>query len=96
MATNSTIGRIQEFYPDQETITAYLERFDLFVTVNSIEGEKKVKTLLLVIGSKHYSLIRGLVSPSKPEDKTLEELTAILKKHYDPEPIVIAERFVFY
>ncbi len=52
--------------------------------------------LLLVIGMKPYSLISGLVSPVKPEHKSLEELKTILKRHYDPEPIVIAERFRFY
>ena len=96
MATTTTIGRMQEFNPDSETISAYLERFNLFVTVNGIEEGKQVSALLLVLGLRHYSLIRGLVSPHKPETKTLAELTDILTKHYDPEPIVIAERFRFY
>ena len=87
---------MQEFNPDNEIITAYLERFDLFVSVNGIAEEKQTSTLLLVLGLRHYSLIRGLVSPTKPENKTLAQLTDILKKHYDPEPIVIAERFCFY
>ena len=67
----------------------------LFVTVNGIEEAKLVPTLLTVIGLTHYSLIRGLVSPSLPKDKLFEELVEILKKHYDPEPIVIAEHFSF-
>ena len=66
------------------------------MTVNGIEEGKQVSALLLVLGLRHYSLIRGLVSPHKPETKTLAELTDILTKHYDPEPIVIAERFRFY
>ena len=41
----------------------------------------------------HYTLLRGLVSPAKPEEKTL---CGLLKKHFDPEPVVIAERFQFY
>jgi len=52
--------------------------------------------LLLVLGLRYYSLIRGLVSPTKPENKTLAHLMDILRKHCDPEPIVIAERFHFY
>ncbi len=92
----ATVGRMKEFNSETETISAYLERFDLYVSVNGIAGDKQVSTLLLVIGMKHYSLIRGLVSPVKPENKTLVELKSILKKHYDPEPIVIAERFRFY
>ena len=91
-----TIGRMQEFNPDAETVTAYLERFQLFVAANSIGEDKLVPTLLTVVGAKHYSLIRGLVSPRLPKDKTFAELVDLLKQHYDPEPIVIAERYHFY
>ena len=91
--TTATVGRMQEFNPDNESIAVYLERFKLFVQVNGKDERKHAPTLLLVLGMKHYSLIRDLVSPGKHEDKRLDELTALLTKHYDPEPIVIAERF---
>ena len=84
---------MQEFHPDKETVAAYLERF---VSSNTIETNKVVPTLLTVIGSTHYTLIRGLVSPELPKDKSYDDLVDLLKKHYDPEPIVIAERFHFY
>ena len=96
MAANRTIGQMQEFNPENETVTAYLERFQLFVSANGIEEGKLVPTLLTVVGSTHYSLIRGLVSPELAKDKSFEDLVDILKKHYDPEPIIIAERFHFY
>ena len=96
MAATTTIGQMQEFNPANETVTAYLEWFQLFVTANGIEEAKLVPTLLTVVGSTHYSLIRGLVSPSLPKDKSFEELVEILKKHYDPEPIIITERFHCY
>ena len=35
---------MQEFNPDSETISAYLERFNLFVTVNGIEEGKQVSS----------------------------------------------------
>ena len=95
-ATSPTIGHMQEFNPDTETVTAYLERFQMFVSANSIAEEKLVPTLLTVVGSTPYTLIRGLVSPELPKDKSFNELVSILKKHYDPEPIIIAERFHFY
>ena len=85
MAT-ATVGRIREFNSEEELIRAYLERFELLVTVNSIAEDKRVSMLLLVIGQNHYLLVWGLVSPTKPEDKTLIDLKAILIKHYDPEP----------
>ena len=61
--TAATVGRMQEFNPDNESIAAYLERFKLFVQVNAIDERKQAPTLLLVLGMKHYSLIRDLVSP---------------------------------
>lgn len=96
MAATRTIGHMQEFVPENESVTAYLERFQLFVAANAIEDDKLVPTLLTVIGSAHYSLIRGLVAPALPKNKTFDELVGLLKKHYDPEPIIIAERFHFY
>ena len=91
-----TIGRMEEFNSENESISAYLERFSLFVSVNGIAEEKRAPTLLLVLGKDHYTLIRGLVSPDKPEDKSLKDLSTLLKKHFDPEPVVIAEHFKFY
>ncbi len=49
------VGRMKEFNSETETISAYLERFDLYVSVNGITEDKQVSTLLLVIGMKHYS-----------------------------------------
>jgi hypothetical protein len=34
--------------PDFETVTAYLQRFDLFAEVNLISADKKVATLLVL------------------------------------------------
>ena len=93
MAATRTIGQIQEF---TETVTAYLEHLQLFVDANSMADDKLVPTLLTVVGSDHYSLLRGLVSPQLPKDKSFDELVTQLKKHYDPKPIIIAERFHFY
>ena len=63
---------------------------------SSIEDDKLVPTLLTVVGSEHYSLLHGFVSPQLPKDKTFDELVTLLKRHYDPEPIIIAEHFHFY
>ena len=52
--------------------------------------------LLSVIGSKTHPLLRNLCAPEKPVEKSLEQLSLILKKHFDPKPLVIAERFYFH
>ena len=96
MAATGTIGQMTEFNPSNETVTAYLEHFQLFVTANGILDTKKVPTLLTVVGTTQYSLIRGLVFPALPQDKMFDKLVALLKKHCDPQLIVIAEQFHFY
>ena len=43
----------------------------------------------------YIPLLRNL-SPEKPSDKTLAELTAVLKRHFAPNRVVIPERFFIY
>ena len=45
-----------------------------------------------MIGAKTYAVLRSLVAPDQPKDKSFAELKALLKAHYDPKPLVIAER----
>ena len=59
---NVSIGGIQ-VNPDDETITSYLEHFELFVSVNNIPDDQQASTLLLLPVSKHYTRVRELVSP---------------------------------
>ena len=49
-----------------------------------------------LLGAKNYSLLRNLVAPENPKDKTYNELVEKLKAHFEPKPLVIAERFNFY
>ena len=89
-------GRMQPFIPEKETISAYLERLSLYLEANGIAEEKKVPILLTVIGAENYTLLRGLVAPTLPKDKTYAELKQVLKGHFEPKAVVIAERFRFY
>ena len=95
MATR-TFGQIAEFRPESETITAYLERTKLFFTANDVPEEKQVSVLLSVIGGKTYALLRSLLAPTLPQDKTYSVLVETLTRHFDPKPLVIAERFHFH
>ena len=95
MATQQ-LGRMQEFEPDTESISAYLERLQLFFEANDIADGKKVSVLLTVIGRNNFSLLRNLLAPDSPKDKSLDDLTEVLKAHFEPKPLVIAERFNFY
>ena len=91
-----SFGNMDSFNPDNETISAYLERFDLFIQANGIADEKKVPVFLSVLGGKTYSLLRNLLSPALPKDKNFAELVTELKNHFKPKKVVIVERFNFY
>ena len=95
MAT-ATYGKIDEFNPENERISEYLERLQLYFDANDIANAKKVSVLLTLIGSKTYSLLRGQLAPTLPKDKSLKDLEKLLKDHFEPKPLVIAERFRFY
>ena len=73
MAT-CTFGQLPEFHPESESITAYVERADLFFTANDIPEEKKVSVFLTVVGAKTYTRLRSLLSPQLPQTKSYEDL----------------------
>ena len=80
MATR-TYGQLSEFHPESESITSYVERARLFFRANDIVEEKQSAVFLSVIGGKTYALLRNLVAPDLPQNKTLpkpEDLFAML------------------
>ena len=91
----ATIGQTGEFNPEGEKISVYLERIQLVFTVNSIADETSC-CLLSVAGPKTYSLLRDLLAPTKPQEKSFAELLTTLTSHYKPKPIVITECFHFH
>ena len=68
----------------------------MFFEANDIAAEKKVSVLLTVIGRQNFSLLRNLVAPEMPKDKSFDDLTTLLKTHFEPKKLVIAKRFNFY
>lgn len=51
---------------------------------------------LSVIGPKTFNLLRSLLQPSKPGNKSFTESVHTLTKHFSLKPLVIAERFRFH
>ena len=52
--------------------------------------------LLNVIGAKTYSLLHDLLAPTNLKEKSFDALVDVLKKHFEPKPLIIAERFTFH
>ena len=89
MAT--TLGQVKEFNPDTDSFSAYVERVNIFFTVNDIKADKGAAVFINFIGGRVYELLRGLVTPT-----LYDELVALLKEHYESKPLVIAKRFHFH
>ena len=68
----------------------------MFFEVDSVAEDKKVPTILTLMGNKMYALLRNIISPRRPRDLSFEEIVDNLAKHLDPKPIVIAERSKFH
>ena len=81
-----TFGHLLEFEPEKESIMTYVERAQLFFNANDIKEEKQVAILLL----------RSLLSPESPKDKSFEQLAMVLKQHFEPTPVIIAQWFRFH
>ena len=91
-----SFGHMDSFDPDNKTIVAYLERFDIFIQANRVSNEKKVLVFLSVFGGKTYALLCSLLSPTLPKDKDFDELCCELKNHFEPKKVVIMKRSNFY
>lgn len=90
------IGTITAFDNDAEDWGTYVERVELYCEANAIENDKKVAVLLSIMGVKTYGLLRSLLTPEKPADKSFQQIVDILNEHLNPKPLVIAERFRFH
>ena len=88
------IGRIDAYDESAELWTSYQERLEQCFFANDVE--KKVPVLLRVVGGHTNSILRDLTSADIPGTNSYDELTTILKRHFNPTHIQIAERFRFH
>ena len=50
----------------------------------------------MVIGGKAYTLLRNLLAPAKPAEKSFDILVKVMKDHLKPKLLVMAESFKFH
>ena len=96
MATHGTVG---EFNAAMEDWISYTERLEQYFTANGIgadQAEKRRAILLSVCGPTAYQLIRNLVSPAKPTEKSFAQLVELVREHQQPTPSFIVQRFNFH
>ena len=89
-------GHVGPFDENSEKFANYAGRYEAFMVANEIAEDKQVHVFLAVVGPQAYKLLKNLCDPENPNSKSYEELKQILQAHYEPAPIVIAERHKFW
>ena len=97
----SSLGKREEFNSATASIILYLERLEQYFVANGVpadsaESHKRRTILISVIGTKAYDVLSDLCSPIPPSEKTYAQLTTIIKNHFAPKKLVIAERYRFH
>jgi len=90
------IDNIGHFDEKSEKFSDYADRLEAYVVANEIDNDKKVNVFLAVIGPDAYKLLKNLCDPENPNTKTYTGLSQLLQGHFEPAPIVIAERHKFW
>ena len=90
MATD-TIGQASVFNPENDSVTAYVERVLFFLEANEVKKDKYVAVLLSTISVQTHMVLRNFLVPELLRNKSLARLVDALKCHYKPKPL-IAER----
>lgn len=73
----------------------YIERLEQYFLVNKISTELQVPTLITFMGAASYELLVNLCTLAKPKTKTFEQITLVMKKHLQPKPSELSERYKF-
>ena len=93
MQNSMSIGK---FDPTRESITNYLERLEMGFILHAFTEDSMKRALLIhEIGDTNYDVLKSLVAPDKPADKTYAQLSEKLKSHFNPKPNKIVKRYEF-
>ncbi len=91
----AAIGSIEPFDEVNGAWDVYAERLHAYLLVNGVAEEQLVNAFSAIVGGKTYGLLRSLLSPAKPSEKTLAEIMDVLGNHYSPRPVTICQRHRF-
>ena len=96
-----SVSKIEEFNSATTSINRYLDRLEQYFVANSVpansaESHKRRAILISVLGANAYDVVLDPCSPVPPSEKTYAQLTTILKNHFAPKKLVIAERYRFH
>ena len=90
-----------QFDAESEDIESYLERLQEYFIAYDIEDDednapKRRAILLTSIGSGSFRVLKDLAFPDAPNTKTFAQLATLLRNHFKPQRLKIAERYRFH
>ena len=86
-----------EFDVAVEDFSAYSRRLKQYFVSNDVSDATKKRALFLcAVGAKTFGLLEDLIAPATVEDKSYDDLVAVLKHHFEPESSAIVARFRFH
>ena len=91
----SAFGKLDECN-ETEDWRHYIERVNHVFEANEITDPDKRRSIFLVcVGAKTDKLVRSLVAPEDPKDKSHEDSAKLLQDHFMPKSSAIVQRFKF-
>ena len=79
-----------------EAVRTAVGREHYFCANGVTDEEKKRSALITVIGRDNFKLVRSLIHPLEPKDKSYDEIIAAMRQHFEPQPSEILQRFKFH
>ena len=103
------VGKVGEFDSPKKTFKSYCDCMDMFFVANDLVVlggaantvadaaviRKKRAIFLTEVGTDSFTLVNDLLAPRSAKKVGLNEITRVLKEHYNPAPLEIAESFHF-
>ncbi|XP_076301711.1 uncharacterized protein LOC143219720 [Lasioglossum baleicum] len=84
-----------EFCLEKNDWEVFVDRLEVYFEAKSTPETKKAATMLTKLDEEAFKLIRNLCAPSKPLEKTYNELKALMTNHLNPAPSEVMERCKF-
>lgn len=103
-----SVGSLETF--DGTDFPSYLERLESYFIANEIgqtaedadddvvsaANKRKAAVCISLIGKEAFSTLKDICLPGRPTDLPFQELCNILKAHYSPKVLVVAEAYRFH
>ncbi|XP_062715253.1 uncharacterized protein K02A2.6-like [Aedes albopictus] len=73
----------------------WVERLEGAFVLFGVRNDVKLYMLLHYMGGETYDILSDKLAPERPQQKTYDQIVAVLEAHFNPEPLEILENFRF-